>query len=277
MLGFGLVGGYWKVKHKHYNTFMAIINPYHRIWRPMTGYSWLQKMWEEDSPVKTLDYLSSNEFADSNEINSLLHTARLIIRDLYELFNYVEPNDVNLNTYSHRLYELLLRTATEFETNCKGILDSNGYVRPGGGNLNIMDYFKIENVAHLSGYEVTFERWPNHVFKPFEVWNTGVFVSLPWYQGYNHVKHNRFANFPEANLNNVMNAIAGLLCILHAQIGENMDSVCFEGIASCQNSQDKVVNGTFTIIAPTFTDAEKYDFVWDNSKGVKVALQAYTF
>lgn len=210
-------------------------------------------------------------------MNSLICTARLIIRDLYELFNYVEPNDVNLNTYSHRLYELLLRTATEFEANCKGILDSNGYVKTGGGNLNITDYFKIENAANLSGYEVTFERWPNHVFKPFDAWNTGVFASLPWYQGYNHVKHNRFSHFSEANLENVMNAIAALLCILHAQIGENMDSVCFEGIATQQSDQSKVVNGTFTITAPTFPEAETYDFVWDNSKGVSVAVQNYAF
>lgn len=74
-----------------------------------------------------------------------------------------------------------------------------------------------------------------------------------------------------------MNAIAGLLCILHAQIGENMDSVCFEGIATQQNDQSSIVNGTFTINAPAFTDAEKYDFVWDNSKGVKVAVQNYAF
>ena len=186
-----------------------------------------------DGPVKTLDYLYSNDFTNHEEMGSLLNTALLIIRDLYELFNYVEPNDVNLNTYSHRLYELLLRTSTEFEANCKGILDSNGYVKPGGGNLNITDYFKIENAARLSGYKVTFERWSNHVFKPFDVWNSSVFAPIPWYQGYNHFKHYRYANFQEANLNNVMNAIAGLLCILHAQIGEIMDSVCFEGIARC--------------------------------------------
>lgn len=39
---------------------MAIANPYHRIWRPMLSYDWLQKMWEEDAPVKTLDYLNSS-------------------------------------------------------------------------------------------------------------------------------------------------------------------------------------------------------------------------
>lgn len=74
-----------------------------------------------------------------------------------------------------------------------------------------------------------------------------------------------------------MNAVAGLLCILHAQIGERMDPVCFEGIAVQQNTQDEVVNGTFTIKAPTFTDAEKYGFIWDDSKGVKVAVKDFIF
>lgn len=243
----------------------------------MLGHSWLQKMWDNDAPVKTLDYLSCSEFADINEIMSLLHTAQLIIRDLYELFNYVEPNDVNLRTYSHRLYELLLRTATEFDANCKGVLDANGYVKPGGANLNITDYFKLEAVCHLSGYKVSFERWPNHVFKPFEAWSAGTFAPLPWYQGYNHVKHNRFAHFNEANFENVMNAIAGLLCILHAQIGENMDCVCFAGIATQQNEQTILTNGTFTLHAPLFPVADQYDFLWDNSKGVKVAVHNFTF
>lgn len=256
---------------------MAINNPYHRIWRPMSGYDWLNNMWSEDGPAKTLDYLHDNDYADINEKNSLIHTAQLIIRDLYDLFNYIEPNDVNINTYSHRLYELLLRTATEFEANCKGILESNGYVKPEGGNLNIRDYFKIEAAAHLSEYRVTFERWPNHRFCPFDVWNATTFVALPWYQGYNHVKHNRFANFHEANLGNVMNAIAGLLCILHAQFGENMDGVCFEGISRSQSVEGVVENGTFAINAPTFPDTEKYDFVWDDSKGVRVPVVNFIF
>lgn len=256
---------------------MPIPNPYHRIWRPLKGYSWDQVMWEEEKPARTLDYLSDNCFADQNEMNSLVTTARLIIRDLYEVFNYVEPDNAHFPVYSHRLYELLLRTSTEFEANCKGILDANGYARPGGGNLNIQDYFKIEAATKLSGYVVTFDRWPNHQFKPFASWNTGVFAPLLWYQGYNNVKHNRYVNFHNASLENVMNAIAGLLCILYAQIGENMDNACFEGAAIQQDSQDKVVNNTFTIFTPAFTDAEQYDFIWDDSKGVKVAVQNYIF
>lgn len=256
---------------------MAINNPYHRIWRPMLGYDWLQKMWEEDITLPTLDYLDCDDFVDQQEMSSLIITARLIIHDIYELFNYVEPNDICLKTYSHRLYELLVRTATEFEANCKAILDANVYTKSSGKNLNITDFYKIEAACKLSEYSVSFARWPNHVFMPFAVWNSGTFVPLPWYQGYNNVKHSRYSNFHEANLENVMNALAGLLCILHAQFGYQMISACYEGIGVLQESQDIVSNSTFIIHAPNFPDSEKYDFVWDNKKGVSVAVQNYVF
>lgn len=244
----------------------------------MKDYNWMQINWENpDEPVRKLDYLGDDDFVNQQEMTTLVTTTRLIIHDLYELFNYVEPNDMCLSTYSHRLYELLLRTATEFEANCKAILDANGYVKAGGGNLNIHDYYKIEAACKLSGYSVSFGRWHNRIFKPFETWNSGAFVPLLWYQGYNHVKHNRYANFHEANLENVMNAIAGLLCILHAQFGDQMITACYEGFGMVQESQDKVATGTFVITTPSFTDAEMYDFTWDDSKVVKVPVQNYSF
>ena len=87
---------------------MAISNPYHRLWRPLKGYDPLGGMWYDSTPTPTLDYLADNSFANQAEIQSLLTTAHLVIRDLYEIFNYIEPNDANLSTFSHRIYELLL-------------------------------------------------------------------------------------------------------------------------------------------------------------------------
>jgi len=252
---------------------MAISNPYHRIWRPLKGYDPLMY---DDKPTPSLDYLEDNMFANQAEMQSLLTTAHLIIRDLYELFNYVEPNDTNLSTFSHRIYELLLRTATEFESNCKGVLNANGYVT--AGNMNIMDYFRIASVQRLSEYKVTFDRWAQtHEFQPFAAWNTVNFAPLPWYQGYNHVKHNRFTNFNEANLDNLMNAVSGLLCILHAQLGENMQSACFQGISMTQDSEGKVVTGSFTIVAPTFPENEQYEFIWETLKNNPNPVQSFTF
>ena len=62
---------------------MPITKPFHRIWRPLKGYSWLSRMWEEDTPQISLDYLKDDLFANQQEKISLITTTRLIIHDLY--------------------------------------------------------------------------------------------------------------------------------------------------------------------------------------------------
>lgn len=256
---------------------MGIGKPYKRLWRPLKGYDSMGLIWQEDHPVATIDYLEDNRFVGQAEMGSLVTTAHLIVRDLYEVFNYIEPCDANQNVYSHRIYELFLRTATEFESNCKGILRDNDYTKA-ERDMNIVDYFKIAFVAKLQDYKVNFERWGTHrEFRPFAGWNQTSQVPLTWYQEYNNVKHNRYTNFSKANLENLMSAVAGLLCILHAQIGENMDRACFEGNGIAQPRQDEVITNSFTIKAPTFTDAEQYEFIWDDIKGNSDAVQKYSF
>jgi len=244
---------------------MPITKPFHRIWRPLKGYSWLSSMWEEDRSQISLDYLKDDLFANQQEKRSLITTTRLIIHDLYTLFNYVEPNDSNLTVFSHRIYELFLRTATEVESNFKGILTANNYQAHNRGNLNISnDYFKLANILKLSEYRIIFKRWnSNKVFEPFITWNSSNYSPLPWYQSYNNVKHNRHDNFNEANLENLMNALAGLLCLLHAQFGEDMGIACFEGISTVQNDQNQVNTESFDLYAPIFPDEEQYEFIWD--------------
>lgn len=66
---------------------MAITNPYHRLWRPLKGYEFLGMIFREGTPTPTLDYLTDSNFANQPEMQSLLTTAHLIIRDLYEISN----------------------------------------------------------------------------------------------------------------------------------------------------------------------------------------------
>lgn len=253
---------------------MAVLNPYHRLWRPLVEYD--PYSFNNGAPTPSLGYLEDNRYANQSEIQSLLTTAHLIIRDLYEIFNYVEPNNTNLSTFSHHIYELLLRTATEFESNCRGILIANGYVTT--TNMNIRDYFRIASVQRLSEYKVVYDRWVQHYeFRPFETWNTANYSPLPWYQAYNSVKHNRFANFSDASLGNLMSAVSGLLCILHSQFGENMQSVCFSGISKTQSSEDHVITDSFSIITPTYPETEQYGFIWDNIKRNANPIQNFQF
>ena len=137
---------------------MAVSNPFHRLWRPVKGYKWTNTMFYKGGNPPSIGYLYDDRFANQSERGTLVLTANLIIRDLYEIFNYIEPIDANVSTYSHRIYELFLRAATEFESNCKGILRENGYAKSEKAMSNC-DYFKIAKVARLSEYRVSFVRW----------------------------------------------------------------------------------------------------------------------
>lgn len=232
---------------------------------------------DNNAPKPTLDYLYDDRFANQSEKKSLITATRLILRDLNSLYDYIEPSDDNLGVYSHRIYELLLRTATEFETNCKGTLKANGYSKP-ESDWNIKDYFKISRVARLNEYSLTFERWASpHDFKPFVEWNPSRRETLSWYDVYNDVKHDRYGNFKKAKLECLMNALAGLICIMHAQYGEGMSHVCFQEYGTTDIYEGIVETPMFTIKAPNFPDNEKYEFIWETLGNKLYPVQKYAF
>lgn len=252
---------------------MSITRPYYRIWRPLLGYELFSLNDKEDKI--TLDYLSDDKFANQAEIKDLLTYTNLLIRDLYEIFNYIDPDDRNLNVFSHRLYEIFVRACTEIESSFKGIFSSNGYTP---SRYNMEEYFKIGKLTKLNEYTIKFSKWnSNHIFQPFKEWSSTSYQPISWYQAYNQVKHNRHRHIELANLENVMNAVSGLLCLLHSQIGGNVLEVCFEGLYPAQTKEEKAYNSTFTLIPPMFPNEEKYEFSWNKIKDDPEAIQAYPF
>ena len=244
---------------------MSINKPYYRIYRPGSSYPFL---------------------SDSRNVDNMytyIRAFRLLEDDLVKLFTNVEPTKDNRKVYSHRLYELLLRASTEFETNAMQILTYNGYTKKGNENFNIKDYYKINEATKLSDYEVTCELWhPMKVFKPFQEWCNG--HSLSWYQAYNKVKHNRSSEFSKASLENVMNAITGVLAILYAQF----DYFAITGPmaigtwnVSIKNTGDYTEpigsKSIFHVVRPKWTEDEKYLFNWDEIKNSNDAFAKYPF
>ncbi len=178
---------------------MGITKPYYRIMRQTTA--------------RSVGYILDRRYSKDRFV--LCHAYKIIEDDLKKILEFVEPANQNKAVYSHRLYELLLRSATEFETNCKLILSANGYGR--SGNWNITDYHKINDATKLSKYEVSIMIWRfgEKILTPLEEWSRG--HTLTWYQDYNLVKHDRYKNFKKASLINVVNAVAAVLAILFAQ------------------------------------------------------------
>lgn len=243
---------------------MAVNKPYYRIYR--------SGLRHDDFNNPTRGYERDEQFLPEAERRSMIMAARLIIDDFERLFEYIEPHVNNENVFSHRIYELLLRTCTEVESCCKGILVANGHTAK-----NMDDYKKIEQATHLSTYTVQYSNWfpSQYSVQPYVSWTTG--NSLSWYKAYNDVKHNRCQNFPMASLRTLLDAISGLLCIIHAQIGDAVQQVFESNIYFSADGDDDVLVRSFKISPYQFPDNEKYDFDWEKLKSDPNRIQCFQF
>lgn len=192
----------------------------------------------------------------------------ILLKDLQELFDYLEPADGNLACYSYRIHALLLRACVEVEANCKAILSENGYSR--GGDWNMGDYRKIERTHLLSGYEVLIPNWAGTraIRTPFAAWASD--AKLPWYQAYNATKHDRHMRFAEATFDHLLDACCGLLVILSAQFETN-DFSPGETLLVLEGRGDGTecgIGGYFRVRFPNNWPTElQYDFDWKTLEG----------
>jgi hypothetical protein len=242
---------------------MVHSKPFHRNYRgfvtsPNSGYS----QWA---------YIVDRNYSDSPE--HYIRAFLLIQNDLQRLFEFIEPSDCNLNTYSFRIHDLFMRVCIEIEANFKAILKENIYnPTDRKGNLipekiwNISNYRIVNKTHHLSSYKVHVPIWEGtqSVFEPFAQWATK--PDLSWYQAYNRSKHDRKIAFKEANFGNLVNAITGLLVVLSSQFGREdfaPGSTMLSINTDSYYSAEPALGGYFHIEFPSdWSEEEKYDFDW---------------
>jgi hypothetical protein len=245
---------------------MALTKPYHRNYREFIKRS--------NSGYSSWAFIVDKEYAETPH-----HYTRaflLLQEDIKNLFNFIEPADINLKAFSFRIYELLMRTCIEIEANFKAILKENIYnptFRSGSkagqirteGCWNLNDYMKVNKTHHLDNYaELPFWRGTNYRHTPFVNWATN--GSLPWYQAYNESKHDRNNKFELANFENLINAFCALFILLSSQF--NCESFT-TGSASLSVGGDSYFEREFGIgnylkieFPTNWLDDEKYDFDW---------------
>ena len=201
----------------------------------------------------------------------------LMQNDLVRLFEFIEPADENLSTYSYRTHELLIRSCIEAEANFKAILKENTYrpVDRKGDPIpdkqwNIKNYRIINKTHHLSSYRVHVPIWAGSrsIFTPFAEWKSS--DRLTWYHAYNKSKHDRQDQFKLANLENLLNAITGLLVLLSSQFCTQEFSPASKALAiSGYDYYDGIaaLGGFFRIEFPSdWSDDELYEFDWQSLK-----------
>ena len=192
-----------------------------------------------------------------------IRTFLLLLKDLQELFDYIEPADSNLSCYSYRIHALLLRACVEVEANCKAILKENGYTK--AGDMNMGHYKKINTTHRLSSYQVKVPYWSGtrDIRSPYSAWSTG--GSLPWYDAYNVTKHDRHAGFKEATFEHLLDACSGVIVILSAQFGTNDFSpgntlLALEGP---NDGMESGIGGYFRVKFPDDWPPDlRYEFDW---------------
>jgi len=246
---------------------MPINKPYYRCYRPNIKENNLEYLRDKRNVENPYDYIRKLEILYSR---------------LEKIFEFIEPTDINGNTYSIQLGSLLLDICTTIEANFRSILDKNGYKKNNNKiheedikSWNINDYYKVNSSHHLSSYEIKVPFWKenNNIRKPFENWVNSV-DSPKWYQAYNHVKHNMIDKFNEATLDNVVNSFCGLVVIISAQfyddeILRDPDAYILEsyGFPSYRGDFLQTIKTPLLIKYPDdWTDEDKYDFNWNEIK-----------
>lgn len=157
---------------------------YRNIWKPFI----------QENITKELNF----------DIPTLYHAKRnlsILIQKLQEILLFVEPSPECLQTYSHKIKELLILSCTELENSFK--------FYEFGKNERTSDYVKLVDFVDLSKYKVSLIGYDNP-FKscPFETWSKKQPTkSISWYDAYTKIKHNSDNNFKLATLENCLNAI----------------------------------------------------------------------
>jgi hypothetical protein len=220
-------------------------------------------------------YIEHPKFAKSPQ--QYIRAFMLIQKDLLELFDYVEPSDVNLKCYSYRIHELHTRTCIELEANCKAILVENGYAKT--GNWNMDDYKKLNNTHRLSYFEVKFPIWHGiqSARAPFSPWLSG--GALSWYQAYNQTKHDRHEQFEQANLDNLLSAVSGLVAILSAQFHtRDFASQDYLTAGGRTDGFEVAIGSYFLVKFPNDWPAvDRYEFDWAKLKYEADPFQSLAF
>jgi hypothetical protein len=233
---------------------MPVNRPYKRTWRQFVDGRY--------SEGGRLTYIEHEQFAQKPQL--FIRAFSLIQKDLLNLFDFVEPAEVNLPCHSFRIHELFVRTCIEVEANCKAILLENGFRK--ATDLNMADYRRIQESHRLSSFEIKLPVWhgAGEVRTPFAAWAVGS-RSLDWYEAYHGVKHERHLRFEEANLKNLLDAVCGLVALLGAQFHTQDFSAGYSHliVGGPGEGFDVAIGGYFLIKFPVdWPEEQRYEFDW---------------
>lgn len=194
---------------------------YKNIYRPVISYK-LQSphLIIDDQPLPDCDDDISIWGEYKNEYSGHIRQLELILDELKSVFKVVEPTQENLQTYGNTIRNIIILSCTEIDAMMKKILKNNG-INLKDKEYTTQQYFQLKEALRLGEYELQFNEFEQlGRFSPFSEWESDrPTQSLPWYDSYNKIKHDREAYFQYANVGNALISIAAYAILLIAQYG----------------------------------------------------------
>lgn len=208
---------------------------------------------------------------DSIEQRSQEQALRILVEKLDEILLFIEPSKNGLESYSHKIRELLILSCTEVENQWRSLLIKANCIPMNKREFTTQDYVKLSPRTFLSEYQVGLKNYNTFPpSKPFEDWDSSnPTKSLAWYDAYNKTKHDRDKNFSFARLQYAIDAVAAnivLYCTRFSPLMLINDTNTLSGLIK-QIFDIKMVNSNrksfyipkLTIPTNTRTDCFVYD------------------
>jgi hypothetical protein len=138
--------------------------------------------------------------------------------DLQKTSRFVELSPDNYKTYSTEYTRLYLAAGSEIDVVAKQLCQK---INPSAKADSINDYRKtiLQKFPDIGVVGIVLWRYGITVV-PWKEWPAG--TNPAWWIAYNRVKHQRHLHYNEANLENTLNALAGLLVITGYLYGEEL-------------------------------------------------------
>ena len=131
----------------------------------------------------------------------------ILEKDFLDTERYVTFDIENASCYSTEFVKQYQAICSEIDVILKSICEEVN----SGSTANKMDQYSTEILSHWPNIGEQKVRMRDIELQPLAEWTSAtVYHPLVWWSNYNHVKHERLLYYKQANLRNVLNALAAL-------------------------------------------------------------------
>lgn len=173
-----------------------------------------------------LSYADAPPFAHlyADACAATLRAGASLVDLLRDLFRHAEPSPGNAACYGQGTRQLIVLACTEVEAGLRAVLRANDPTITHCDRLSTRDYVRLRDPMRLHEWELRLVLHPRYpIIRPFESWRAeSPTKSLPWYDAYNAVKHDRESAIELASLEHAIQSVAAAVILGAAQFGRDV-------------------------------------------------------